>query len=99
MLLKLSDLSLELNLSKKFQLKSMGEIEERRNPNFLAFQMGREVSRKKRIAPSSTQLTLPTVFIEYHRKFRCLGPELPVQPDLTVVASVQADLTVVAKQI
>ena len=77
----------------------MGEIEERRNPNFLAFQMGREKSRKKKMAPSSAQLTLPTIFIEYHRKFRCLGPELPVQPDLTVRASVQADLTVVANQI
>jgi len=29
-----------LNFSKRFQLKSMGEKEERRNPNFLAFQMG-----------------------------------------------------------
>ena len=77
----------------------MGEKEERRNPNFLALQMGREKSRKKKMAPSSSQLALQTVFIEYHRKFRCLGPELPVRPDLTVGASVQADLTVVAKQI
>ena len=66
----------------------MGEIEERRNPNFLAFQMGREKSRKKKTAPSNTQLVLPTVFIEWHRKFRCLGLELSVQPDLTVGASV-----------
>jgi len=31
----------------------MGEKEERRNPNFLVLQMGRENSRKKKIAPSS----------------------------------------------
>ena len=61
--------------------------------------MGREVRRKKATAAPITQLALPTVFIEYHRKFWCLRPELPVRPDLTVGASVQADLTIVAKQI
>jgi len=41
----------------------MGEKEERRNPNTFALEMGREKSRKKKMAPSSAQLTLPTVFI------------------------------------
>jgi hypothetical protein len=77
----------------------MGEKEERRNPNFLALQMGREKSRKKKNGSLICQLALPTVFIVYHRKCRCLGSKLLVQPDLTVGASVQADLTVVANQI
>jgi len=41
----------------------MGEKEERRNPNSLALQIGREKSRKKKTAPTSTQLKLPTIFI------------------------------------
>jgi len=71
------------------------EREERRNPNLLALQMGREISRKRTTALSITQLMLPTVFIVWHRNFRCLGPELLVQGDLTIGDSVQADLTVV----
>ena len=55
--------------------------------------------RKKAAAAPSPSARAPKGIYSVAPEVLVPGTELPVRPDLTVGASVQADLTVVAKQI